>query len=265
MAERAGPILVFDSGIGGLSVLDAIHTLLPTRQCIYVADDVAFPYGEWEEAALIEHIVQVMDGLVEAHAPRAIVIACNTASTLVLPALRARFTMPIVGTVPAIKPAAGRTKSGVISVLATPGTIARDYTRQLIQQFAADVHVELVASRRLAAIAEKLLQEDEIDTEAVREEILPCFIETASGRTDIVVLGCTHYPFLIPHMSAVAPWPVDWLDPAPAIAQRLAALIEDDTRIAEGEGFTLFTSGASAPRLLAGMLRARGVPVAGHQ
>ena len=150
-------------------------------------------------------------------------------------------------------------------MLATPGTIARDYTRQLIDQFAADIHVELVASRRLAAMAEKLLQEDEIDAEAVREEILPCFVDTGIGRTDIVVLGCTHYPFLIPHMSAVAPWPVDWLDPAPAIAQRLAALIESDTRIAEGEGFTLFTGGASAPPLLAGMLRACGVPVGGGE
>ena len=265
MTTGAGPILVFDSGIGGLSVLDAIRAILPAHQCIYVADDAAFPYGEWEEAALIDHILQVMDGLVEAYAPRAIVIACNTASTLVLPALRERFSMPIVGTVPAIKPAAARTRSGVISVLATPGTIARDYTRQLIAQFAAGVHVELVASRRLAGIAEELLQGGAVDPEIVRAEIAPCFIETEKGKTDIAVLGCTHYPFLIPQMSAVAPWPVEWLDPAPAIAQRLAAVIAEDARIAEGDGFSLFTSGTAMPPALAAMLRARGVPSATDQ
>ena len=258
MTEAAGPILVFDSGIGGLSVLDAIRALMPTRQCLYVADDAAFPYGDWEEDALVDHIVQVMEGLVAAHGPRAIVIACNTASTLVLPALRARFSIPIVGTVPAIKPAAARTKSGVIAVLATPGTIARDYTRQLIEEFASNIHVELVASRRLAAIAEQFLQTGTIDPETVRAEIAPCFVEINGKRTDIVVLGCTHYPFLIPHMSAAAPWPVEWLDPAPAIAQRLQSLIGNDARVVEGDGFSLFTGGA-VPASLAGMLRERGV------
>src|SRR5262249_35852743 len=121
MAE-AGPILAFDSGIGGLSVLRAIRERLPEGRIVYVADDAAFPYGDWEEGALRDHIVALMGRLIVEHRPAAVVIACNTASTLVLPLLRARFEVPFVGTVPAIKPAAEQTKSGVVAVLATPGT-----------------------------------------------------------------------------------------------------------------------------------------------
>ncbi|MGH6924393.1 MAG: aspartate/glutamate racemase family protein, partial [Propylenella sp.] len=140
----AGPMLVFDSGIGGLSVLSAVRAALPDARFVYVADDAAFPYGDWEEAALREHIVELMGKLIAEHHPAAVVIACNTASTLVLPPLRERFSVPFVGTVPAIKPAAEQTKSGVVAVLATPGTMKRDYTRDLIRSFAGAVHVRLV-------------------------------------------------------------------------------------------------------------------------
>ena len=216
-------LLVFDSGIGGLSVASAIRAAHPKAEMIYVADDAAFPYGAWEDVALTEHVVAVISGLIARHAPDAVVIACNTASTLVLPPLRARFDLPFVGTVPAIKPAAERTASGIVGVLATPGTIRRDYTRGLIESFARDCHVRLVGSANLAPYAERVMRGESVADAAIGAEIAPAFVEIDGRRTDIVVLACTHYPFLLPAFERVAPWPVTWIDPAPAIARRVAA------------------------------------------
>lgn len=220
------PVLMFDSGIGGLTVLREARVLMPERRFVYVADDAGFPYGGWEEARLRERIVTIFQDLIERHDPEMAVIACNTASTLVLGDLRAAFPQtPFVGTVPAIKPAAERTRSGLVSVLATPGTVKRQYTRDLIGEWASKVHVRLVGSERLAGLAEIYMREGFVDEAAVQAEILPCFIERAGARTDIVVLACTHYPFLVNRMRKTAPWPVDWVDPAEAIARRALSLL----------------------------------------
>jgi glutamate racemase len=252
------PVLVFDSGIGGLSVLTAIRELMPAQRLVYVADDAGFPYGNWQEAELSAHIVQLMGDLIATHDPAAVVIACNTASTLVLPPLREKFSIPFVGTVPAVKPAAEQTKSGIIAVLGTPATIARDYTRQLIASFAQSARVQLVAAPRLAIVAEDLLRGVAIDRDIIREEIAACFVEADGKRTDIVVLGCTHYPFLIAEMNAVAPWPVTWLDPAPAIARRLSTVL-DGGIAGRGESIAVFTSGKPAPRALQTVLESDGL------
>ena len=149
------PVLVFDSGIGGLTVLREARVLMPERGFIYVADDAGFPYGGWEEQALKERVISLFGRLLEEHDPEVCVIACNTAFTLVGADLRAAFPqMTFVGTVPAIKPAAERTRSGLVSVLATPGTVKRAYTRDLIQSFAQQCHVRLVGSENLARMAE---------------------------------------------------------------------------------------------------------------
>jgi len=220
-----GPILVFDSGVGGLTVLREARVLMPERRFVYVADDAGFPYGEWEERALSERVVSLFGALLERHRPEIAVIACNTASTIALADLRAAFPgMPFVGTVPAIKPAAERTRSGLVSVLGTPGTVARQYTRDLIASWATRCHVRLVGSGRLAALAETYMRDGFVDEEAVRAEIAPCFIEQDGRRTDIVVLACTHYPFLVNRMRKTAPWPVDWIDPSEAIARRVLSL-----------------------------------------
>ncbi len=219
------PVLVFDSGLGGLSVLRAIHALLPERRCVYFADDAGFPYGGLSDEALVGRVVALIGEAIATYDPAAAVIACNTASTLVLPPLRARFSVPFVGTVPAIKPAAAQTQSGIVAVLATPGTMKRDYTRGLISQFAGRCHVRLVGAPDLAAMAERHLAGEAIDGSALAEQIAPCFVTQDGRRTDIVVLACTHYPFLIEAMTAAAPWPVDWLDPAPAIARQVARVL----------------------------------------
>jgi glutamate racemase len=256
-----GPVLVFDSGVGGLSVLRAIRAEMPDIRVVYVADDAAFPYGAWEEQALSEHIVALMGELIAKHAPAAIVIACNTASTLVLPPLRARFNLPFVGTVPAVKPAAEQTRSGFVAVLATPGTMKRDYTRELIRQFAGGCHVRLVGAPALAAEAEARMRGDTIDRDVIAEQIAPCFVETDGRRTDIVVLACTHYPFLADVMAEIAPWPVTWLDPAPAIARRLASVLEGRSVATGGASVATLTSGAAPSGALAALLAAHGLSV----
>jgi glutamate racemase len=242
------PILFFDSGVGGLTVLREARLLMPDRRFVYVADDAAFPYGAWEEPALSAHILALFGRLLERFEPEISVIACNTASTLVIDSLRKEFPgHPFVGTVPAIKPAAERTRSGLVSVLATPGTVKRQYTRDLITNWASKCHVRLVGSDLLAGLAEAYMRDGFVDEDAVRAEIAPCFIEHEGGRTDIVVLACTHYPFLVNRMRKTAPWPVDWIDPAEAIARRALSLLAPPATISsdlnEHADIAFFTSG----------------------
>ncbi len=259
-------ILIFDSGVGGLSVAAEVRAALPGAEIIYVADDAGFPYGGWEEQALSDRIVVLMGDLIAAHKPDLVVIACHTASTLVLPPLRAKFGVPFVGTVPAIKPAAQRTKSGLFSVLATPGTIKRDYTRALVEEFASSRSVTLVGSAHLASIAEAFMRGDAVADADIAKEIAPAFVEKDGKRTDMIVLACTHYPFLLPQLRRLAPWPVEWIDPAPAIAQRVVSLAAGmGGQTGTGGGQAINTSGkpwgaALMPRLEALGLMAPAEP-----
>lgn len=226
LQTSAPDILVFDSGLGGLTVFREIAKALPHAQYRYIADDAVFPYGELAPHALMARVQDVLAPLVAARPPDIIVIACNTASTLVLPPLRASFPdIPIVGTVPAIKPAAGQSRSRMISVLATPGTVARDYTRELVQAFAEHCDVKLVGSRQLASLAEDFVRGKTIADAEIAAEIAPCFVIHENRRTDHVVIACTHYPLLIDAFRRLAPWPVEWIDPAPAIARQVERVL----------------------------------------
>lgn len=264
------PILVFDSGIGGLTVLREARLLIPERGFIYVADDAGFPYGGWEEGPLRARILRLFEDLFARYDPEAVIVACNTAFTLAGADLRQRFPeMRFIGTVPAIKPAAERTRSGLVSVLATPGTVRRAYTRDLIQSFASQCHVRLVGSENLARIAEAYIRGEALDDAAVLAEIAPCFVEKDGARTDIVVLACTHYPFLANVFRRLAPWPVDWLDPAEAIARQARRLVPlvDGAEHPEDFDFAVFTSGSqdfSTRRLMQGLgltVKAHSAPI----
>lgn len=259
VGHRPVRILVFDSGIGGLSVAREIRAARPDAECVYVADDAGFPYGDWEEAALTTRIVALAGELIAAHAPDLFVIACNTASTLVLPHLRSTYSTTFVGTVPAIKPAASTTRSGLISVLATPGTVKRDYTHALIDTYASHLEVTLVGSTRLARLAEARLAGETVDDRDVAAEIRPCFRRHGARRTDRVVLACTHYPFLLDAFRRLAPWPVEWIDPAPAIARRVVQLVGGPVSGRAGGGRAIFTSGKTPPPSLADLLTAFGL------
>lgn len=226
--SAAPTILVFDSGLGGLTVLREIVAARPDAHYVYVADDAFFPYGHHSEEAIVARVVPLIGELIAAHAPDLLVIACNTASTLVMSRLRERYQVPFVGTVPAIKPACARSKTRRVSVLGTRGTIRREYTRALIRDFAQGCEVTLVGSLELASLAEAALNGAAVGDAAIVAELAPCFVGDSaddSARTDTVVLACTHYPLLMDRLVRLAPWPVDWIDPAPAIARRAADLL----------------------------------------
>ena len=249
--QRLRTALFLDSGIGGLSVLREARVLMPDWRFVYVADDAAFPYGAWEEDALRDHITALFGELLDEFRPALSVIACNTASTLAIDHLREVYPdETFVGTVPAIKPAAERTRSGLVSVLATPGTVKRQYTRELIRQYASKCHVRLVASDDLATMAETYMRGEMVDEEAVRREIAPCFLEDDGRRTDIVVLACTHYPFLVNRFRKTAPWPVDWIDTSEAIARRAKSLADAMVTLPgkpDAPDLGVFTSGHPVP------------------
>jgi glutamate racemase len=220
-------VLLFDSGMGGLTVARAVARQMPDAHLIYSADNAGFPYGAWKEKALVERIVMVLGRLIDVARPDVVVIACNTASTIALAELRAAYEVPFVGTVPAIKPAAAQTKTGVIGVLATPGTVSREYTHSLIHTYAYHCKVVLHGATRLAEIAEQKLRGHAVDMEELKAEVAPVFRNRDGKQTDVVVLGCTHYPLLTDEIAAVAPWPVAYIDPAPAIARRVADIAEE--------------------------------------
>ena len=222
---NAPNLIVFDSGLGGLTVYREVVAALPHARYLYVADDAFFPYGGRDEGALIARVLALMDELIAAHRPDLVVIACNTASTLVLPQLRARFEVPFIGTVPAIKPACAASVSKRVSVLGTQATIAREYTRALIRDFANGADVTLVGSGELAALAEAQLRGESVDDGAIAAELARCFVDAGGRRTDTVVLACTHYPLLLDAFTRLAPWPVRFIDPAPAIARRALELV----------------------------------------
>jgi glutamate racemase len=249
MAARQ-TILVFDSGLGGLTVYRQIAAARPDADFVYVADDAAFPYGDLKETALVGRVVDLIGEHITAHGPDLIVIACNTASTIALPDLRKTFALPFVGTVPAIKPACAASVTKRVSVLGTEATVKREYTRALIRDYAQDCEVTLVGSRLLAAFAEAELAGAPVEDAAIRAEIAPGFRDDGN-RTDTIVLACTHYPLLIDRLRRLSPWPVNFLDPAPAIARRVVELLgPTPSGMDAGETRTIFTSGRTPENVL---------------
>jgi glutamate racemase len=255
---RPPRILVFDSGLGGLTVFQEIVRLRPDAAYVYVADDAFFPYGDHDEAALAARVVPLIGDLIAQHQPDLVVIACNTASTLVLSRLRVAFTVSFVGTVPAIKPACAASKTKRVSVLGTLATVTREYTRKLIKDFGQGCDVNLVGSARLASIAEAVLRAQPIDDTAIAAEIAPCFIDAEGRRTDTIVLACTHYPLLLDRLERLAPWPVAWIDPAPAIARRVIELVGPPPASAPLDARAFFTAGREPEPALAEALTRRG-------
>jgi glutamate racemase len=237
-------ILVFDSGLGGLTVLREIVAARPDAHYVYVADDAFFPYGHHSEGQIVARVVPLIGELISAHRPDLVVVACNTASTLVMAHLRAAYKTPFVGTVPAIKPACARSRTKRVSVLGTRGTVQREYTRGLIRDFAQGCEVTLVGSPELASLAENALSGGDVSDRDILAELAPCFVgNDQAARTDTIVLACTHYPLLLDRFVRLAPWSVEWIDPAPAIARRVSDLLGPPGRESDSAGAEmLFTS-----------------------
>jgi len=225
-SEARPTVLVFDSGVGGLSVYDEIRQLLPDLHYIYAFDNVAFPYGEKSEAFIVERVVEIVTA-VQARYPLALaVIACNTASTVSLPALRDKFPFPVVGVVPAIKPAARLTANGVVGLLATRATVRRPYTHELIARFATECQIEMLGSAELVEMAEAKLHGEPVSLDELRRILRPWL--RMPEPPDTVVLGCTHFPLLQEELLAVLPEGTRLIDSGAAIARRTAWLLEHE-------------------------------------
>jgi glutamate racemase len=263
MARRE-TILTFDSGLGGLTVYREIAAARPHADFLYVADDAAFPYGSIAEPALVSRVVDLLGEMITAHRPDLVVIACNTASTIALPDLRKTFPLPFVGTVPAIKPACTASVTRRVSVLGTEATVKREYTRALIRDYAQDCKVTLVGAKSLAAYVETELGGTPVSDAQISAEIAPCFRDDGR-RTDTIVLACTHYPLLIDRLRQLAPWPVNFLDPAPAIARRVGDLLGPAPPPARGgTARAIFTSGRAPTAVLGrfGLSAIEAAPIA---
>ena len=249
--DPAAPILFFDSGVGGLSVLAPTRELLPNAPIVYAADSAGFPYGKKSEAELATRVPALLGRLVERFHPRLAVIACNTASTIALDHARAALDVPVVGTVPAIKPAAELSRSRVIGVLGTEATVRQPYVDDLAAKFASDCTIIRHGSPELVELAEAKLAGEPIGVDTVRAAAQPMFETPDGDRIDTVVLACTHFPLLEDELRAAFP-SVAYVDGGPGIARRIAWLTREQPWPAESSpGLMVLTSSTRMPSLTA--------------
>lgn len=256
MVNGAKRVLVFDSGVGGLSVLDALAASGHALALDYVADNAWLPYGLKSDAELKGRAPVLLARLVAQWAPEIVVVACNTASTIALEEVRAALDVPVVGVVPPIKPAAALTRTGVIGLLATPATVRRAYTTDLIAQFAADKRVVRFGSAALVEAAERKISGEAVSKSAITEAIDGLFGAPGGSEIDVVALACTHFPLLAAELGAASPRPCVWLDSGEAIARRVAHVLiaqPGQARVRRA-GFT----DAGAARALYAAFSARG-------
>jgi glutamate racemase len=252
------PILFFDSGVGGLSVLETTLRLLPNAPIVYAADSAGFPYGRRTEAEIASRVPALLGRLVERFHPRLSVIACNTASTIALDHVRSALDLPVVGTVPAIKPAAEISKSRVIGVLGTEATVRQPYVDDLAARFASDCIIIRQGSPELVELAEAKLAGEDVSIGAVKAAIQPMFDAPGGDRIDTVVLACTHFPLLEEELRTAFP-DVSYVDGGTGIARRIAYLTNDQPwPTSQPEGTLVFT-GAPVRRPLDSILARLGI------
>jgi glutamate racemase len=254
------PILMFDSGVGGLSVLAPTRALLPQASYVYVADNGGFPYGIRSEAEIAARVPALLGRLVERHRPRLVVIACNTASTIALAAVRAALDLPVVGTVPAIKPAAEQSRSRAIGVLGTDATVRQPYVDDLSARFAADCTVLRHGSARLVELAEAKLRGESAGREAYADVLAGLLDQPGGERIDTVVLACTHFPLVADELAAAAPRPLRFVDGGAGIARRVAHLTMGQDWPETTSGEAVFTAPAEIGDALRAALAERGLP-----
>jgi glutamate racemase len=238
----AGPLLIFDSGVGGLSVLAEIRKLLPEAPLVYAADNAGFPYGTKSPAEIAARVPALLGRLAERYDPALIVIACNTASTIALDAVRAALDLPIVGTVPAIKPAATLSKTRAIGVLGTEATIVQPYVDRLAAEFAADCIVVRHGSAELVELTEAKLRGEATEPAAYARILGGLLSRPGGDRIDSIVLACTHFPLVRSELEAASPRPIAFVDGNEGIARRTQWLARGlawpDT---PGEGVAVFS------------------------
>lgn len=239
--DETAPILIFDSGVGGLTVLAELRKLLPQAPVIYAADLAGLPYGEKSEAEVAARVSGLLGRLAERYRPRLITIACNTASTIALGMVRDVLHVPIVGTVPAIKPAALQTRSGVIGLLGTSATIRQKYVDDLEAQFAQGKRLIRHACPELVAAAEAKLRGEAPDPAVIRAAAEGLRSQPRGEEIDTVVLACTHFPLLQEELRAALGDDVAFVHGAEGIARRIAHLTQGQDFLRTSADVALFT------------------------
>ena len=217
------PIAVFDSGVGGISVLKHIHDLLPNEQLIYVADSKYAPYGNKSTEEIQARCFEIADFLISKSA-KALVVACNTATAAAIDALRAKYSLPIIGMEPAVKPAAAATKNGVIGVLATTGTLKSAQFAALLESYGRNVKVVTQACVGLVECVER----GEINTAATKALIKHYTVPLLAEGADTIVLGCTHYPFVKEVIREIVGANISLIDTGSAVAKQLKRQLEEN-------------------------------------
>jgi glutamate racemase len=253
------PLLVFDSGVGGLSVLAHIRDRLPAAPIVYAADNAGYPYGTKSEAEIAARVPALLGRLVERYRPRLIVIACNTASTIALAHVRSALDLPVVGTVPAIKPAALASTTRVIGVLGTEATVRQAYVDRLIAEFASDCRVIRHGSAELVDIAEAKLRGTPPDPDRMRVIMDALFGQDSGDQIDQVTLSCTHFPLLAAEIAAASPAGISLVDSGAGIARRTAYLTEDQSWPEPSPGIAVFTRDDPGLALLSPALASYGL------
>ncbi|HOB13826.1 MAG TPA: glutamate racemase [Novosphingobium sp.] len=239
--DASAPILLFDSGVGGLSVLGAVRKALPGAPIIYAADNAGLPYGTKTEAEVAARVCGLLGRMSERYRPRLICIACNTASTIALAMVRDVLNVPIVGTVPAIKPAAELTRSGVIGLLGTAATIRQPYVDRLAADFAADKKLLRFAAGELVGAAEARLRGKPVDPAVYQRAAAGLREQPGGDAIDTVVLACTHFPLVVDELSVAFGPQVRFVDGAAGIARRIAHLCAAQSFTRSRPDFALFT------------------------
>jgi glutamate racemase len=239
--EASAPILLFDSGVGGLTVLAELRKLLPDAPVIYAADTAGLPYGEKTEAEVAARVAGLLGRLSERYSPRLITIACNTASTIALGMVRDVLHVPIVGTVPAIKPAAAMTKTGVIGLLGTAATIRQGYVDRLQAEFAADKILIRHACPALVEAAEAKLRGGAPDPAVFAAAAAGLRNQPGGERIDTVVLACTHFPLVEDELRAALGSEIAFVDGAAGIARRIAFLTQGQPFLRKSPDVAVFT------------------------
>lgn len=220
------PILLFDSGVGGLTVLSELRKLMPKAPVIYAADMAGLPYGAKTEAEVAARVAGLLGRMAERYEPRLICIACNTASTIALGMVRDVLETPIVGTVPAIKPAAAITKTGTIGLLGTEATVRQVYVDDLQKQFAEGKRLLRYGANGLVALGEKKLRGEHVSVDEVASAASGLVLQAGGENLDTVVLACTHFPLLGPELQEAFGKDVTLVHGAEGIARRIAYLVE---------------------------------------
>ena len=226
MADPASPILLFDSGVGGLTVYDALRAVLPDAPVIYAADLAGLPYGTKTETQIATRVAGLLGRMAERYQPRLACIACNTASTIALGMVRDVLEIPVVGTVPAIKPAAALTKTGTIGLIGTEATIRQAYVDDLEAQFAAGKRLLRIAAPGLVAAAEAKLRGRAVDPALITDVHARLTAMPGGAAIDTLVLACTHFPLLAEELTAAFGAEVQQVDGAAGIARRIAHLLD---------------------------------------